>query len=102
MKGSVLARPNLKLFLLGALLLLALQDLLTRGHSQGTLVVHSRTRGNDATSEQQLNRLLARARQTPSSESYMQVSVEYERRGDMKKAVLYLRRAQKLEQFEPY
>lgn len=92
MKRSVLARPNLKIFLLGAVLLLAVQDMLTRGHSQSNLLAQARVR---TASDELLDALRAEAVKHPTPEIYMRLSEQYQRRGDIKKALLFLRRAEK-------
>lgn len=95
MKRSVLARPNLKFFLLGAILLLAVQDMLTSGHSQGNLLAQARVRTGTTASDELLDALRAEAIRKPTPEIYMQLSDQYQRRGDIKKALSFLRRAEK-------
>lgn len=95
MKRNVLARPNLKIFLLGAVLLLAVQDMLTRGHSQSNLLAQARVRTGANASDELLEALRAEAVKRPTPEIYMQISEQYQRRGDIKKALIYLRRAEK-------
>lgn len=95
MKGSILARPNLKLFVLAAILLLAVQDLVSRGHSQGT-IVHARLRTNDRVSDETLHSWLVEATQVNSPDVYMRISDEYYRRGEVKRALFFLRRAEQL------
>jgi hypothetical protein len=63
MRCSVLARPNLKLFLFGAVVLLIVQDLVTQGHSQ-TTVVHARAR---PVPDQTLKEWLAQASESNSA-----------------------------------
>jgi hypothetical protein len=86
MKSTVFVRPNLKMFLLGAVLLVAVQHLITSGLSQG----------------QGLSRLLpVNAREMTESdmrELIKRVSRCFEKRGEYKKALLYLRRAEKVGQ----
>ena len=96
MKRSVLARPNLKIFLLGAVLLLAVQDMLTRGHSQSNLLAQARVRTGTTASDELLEALRAEAIRHPTPEIYMQLSEQYHRRGDIKKALTFLRRAEKV------
>jgi hypothetical protein len=95
MKGSVLARPNLKLFVLAAILLLAVQDLLSRGHSQST-VVHARLRTKERVSDQTLHTWLVEASQTTTPDVYMRISDEYYRRGEIKRALFFMRRAEQI------
>jgi hypothetical protein len=96
MKDRVLARPNLKLFLVAALLLLAVQDLATRGNSQST-VVHARLRG---VSDETLERWLTEAAQTTKPDVCVRLSDEYYRRGEIKRALFFLRRAEYLAEQE--
>ena len=93
MKGSILARPNLKLFVLAAILLLAVQDLLSRGHSQST-IVHARPRSSDRVSDETLHSWLVEATQANTPDAYMRISDEYYRRGEIKRALFFLRRAE--------
>jgi hypothetical protein len=69
MKSTVFVRPNLKMILLGAILLLIVQHFIANGHSQATQIYH-------------------------------RISAGYERRGEYRKAVLFLRRAEKLSQIQ--
>ncbi len=100
MKSTVFVRPNLKIFLLGAVLLLVVQHLITSGLSQGQgssrfLQVNAREM-----TESDLRELIQRATESPSVENYMRVSRCFEKRGDYKKALLYLRRAEKIGQLD--
>ena len=100
MKSTVFVRPNLKMFLLGAVLLVVVQHLITSGLSQGQgssrlLPVNAREM-----TESDMRELIKRATETPSVENYMRVSRCYENRGDYKKALLYLRRAERIGQSE--
>jgi len=95
MKGSVLARPNLKLFLLAAVLLLAVQDLVTRGHSQST-TVYARVRPGERVSEDVLRQWIAEASQSEAPDVCMRLSDEYYRRGELRRALFFLRRAEQL------
>ena|SRR5439155_9047869 len=100
MKSTVLAKPNLKGFLLGAILIAVVQNFIANGHSPAT-VLHARSLPRlDSTSEADLQKLLALAETDPNSELYGLISRCYEKRGEMKKALLYLRKAQFLAQTE--
>ena len=93
MKSAVFARPNLKAFLLGAILIAVVQNFIANGHSQAT-----RLQARDSSSPQgsYLEQLLAQAENSPNSQVYSRISRCYEKQGDMRKAILYLRRAQLL------
>lgn len=98
MKSTVFVRPNLKMFVLGGVLVAALHHLITNGHSQGQgsskpLPVNAREMTED-----ELQTLVRRATETPSVEIYTRISRLYESRGEYKKALLYLRRAEKISQ----
>lgn len=95
MKRGVLVRPNLRIFLLGALLLVVLQDVLMHGNSQTTIVVSARS-NCPPPKDYSLSELLAQANTAPTPDLLMRLSDEYEQRGDLKKALFFLRRAERL------
>ena len=99
MKSAVFARPNLKALLLGAILIAVVQNFIANGHSQAS-VVHaravSRPNGPDADIEQ----MLEQAEITPTAQLYARISRLYERQGEIKRALFYLRKAQLLAQLE--
>src|SRR6266540_4276276 len=100
MKSTVFVRPNFKMFLLGAILLLVVQHLITNGHSQAEawskpFSVNAREMsGND------VQDLIKPTTEKPSAEIYMRISHCFEKRGDYKRALLYLRRAERIGQSE--
>jgi hypothetical protein len=51
-------------------------------------------------SETDLQRLLAQSFTSPSSELYRRISYCFEQRGDIRKAMYYLRRAEKMADIE--
>ena len=86
------------MFFLGAVLLLVVQHLITNGLSQGQgasrlLPVNAREM-----TESDIRDLIKRATESPSVENYMRISRCFEKRGDYKRALLYLRRAEKFGQ----
>jgi hypothetical protein len=100
MKSTVFARPNLKAFLLGAILIAVVQNFIANGNSQATLI-HSRgSTGLMAGSENDLQQLLRAVEKGPTSQLYSCISRCYEKQGDMRKALFYLRKAQVLAQIE--
>jgi hypothetical protein len=100
MKNTVFARPNLKVLLLGAILIAVVQNFIANGNSQGTLL-HARSPSrSDAASRIDLQQLLAAAEETPNSQLYVSISNCFEKRGDMRRAMIYLRKAQLLAQLE--
>ena len=100
MNNTVYARPNLKVFLLGAVLLLVVQHLISSGHSQGSGPSRPLPANARELSGADLQELIREAAATPSSAAYLRISRLYEQRGEHKKALLYLRRAEKLSQME--
>lgn len=98
MKNTVFVRPNLKMILLGAIVLVVAQHLITDGLSQATAVLKPAVASARELNEEEINKLVVRAAEEPSVESYAYLSRCYELRGDYKKALLYLRRAGTLSQ----
>ncbi|MEY2409065.1 MAG: hypothetical protein QOF48_1735, partial [Verrucomicrobiota bacterium] len=91
--NTVFVRPNLKAFLLGAVLLLLLQHLISSGLSQGSTPPRALTVNARELTDNDIQEILHHATEHPAPESYMRISQAYERRGDYKKALLFLRRA---------
>jgi hypothetical protein len=100
MKSKVLARPNLKLFLLGAILVAVLQQFMINGDALGGITVQARSIQTAINDDSQLAGLLDKASKHPSCELYGQISYVYERRGDFRKALVYFRAAQVLAEAE--
>jgi len=100
MKSTVFARPNLKGFLLGAILIAVVQNFIANGLSQATSIHARDTAGIASGSEHDLRQLLQQADNAPTSQLYGCISRCYEQRGDMRKALFYLRKAQVLAQIE--
>jgi hypothetical protein len=100
MKSTVFARPNLKLFLLGAILIAVIQDFIANGHSQGSNLLRADAPNIAGMSASDLERLLEEAVKAPSSEVFNQISYCFEQRKDFRKALFYLQRAIKLEELE--
>src|SRR5262245_20169597 len=98
MKKTVFVRPNLKVFLLGAIMLVVVQHLIISGHSQAPLVSEPTAAHARDLTDAQLEELLKRAAEKPTAEIYTIISHCYEKRGEYRKAILYLRRAEKVGQ----
>jgi hypothetical protein len=97
MKKTVFARPNLKVFLLGAIVIVAIQHMITNGLSQNPgaarpLAVYAREPMNVAR-DPELERILSQADQIPASQVCTQLSDYYTSRGEFRKALRYLRLA---------
>ena len=100
MNNTVFVRPTLKVFLLGAVLLLLVQHLISSVHSQGPASSRPLPANARELSDADLQGLVREAAEKPTSAAYTRISRLYEQRGDHKKAILYLRRAEKLSQME--
>ena len=93
MKSTVFVRPNLKMFLLGALLLLVIQHLIDSGHSQGSGITAIQAQAREVGSEE-IHQLLRAAAEQPNSAIFTRLSACYEKRGEYRKALMYLRKAE--------
>ena len=87
------------MFLIGALAIAVLQDLISNGQSD-TSILTAWASPKTMDSEKELQQLLAKADNDPSSEIFVRLSDCFERRGDFKNARLYLRRAEAMSQIE--
>jgi hypothetical protein len=87
------------MFLMGALLIAVLQDLISNGQSE-TSILTAWAGHKTYTSAQELQQLLDRAEKEPTSELYVRISDCFERAGDLKSARQYLRRADALSDLE--
>lgn len=96
MKQSVLSRPNLKVLALGAILLAAITQLVSNGSSEPATGMQARARAHDGATDKYLSALLAQAANTPDPEVYNKISLVYERKGDYRKALFFLRQADRL------
>jgi hypothetical protein len=100
MKTTVFVRPNLKVFLLGAIALVVVQHLIVTVYSQAQalgkpLPVHALE-----VNDRELQELIRYAMERPSAEIYMRISHCFEKRGEFRKALVYLRQAEKVSQIE--
>jgi hypothetical protein len=100
MRSTVLARPNLKLFLLMAVLIAALHDLVSNGRTEASVFRDSNPRIVAFVTETELDALLKEAERRPSAAVYARISEAYEKRGDLRKAVHFMRRADLYVQLE--
>jgi len=98
MKGPLFARPNLKGFLIGALLVAAVHQLTTSVRSEPPKLAGPISLENYRASDGEIHQLLAYADEHPSPEMYRRVSKCYENRGEVRLALWYLRRAEDVEQ----
>ena len=102
MKNTVFVRPNLKLFVLAAILIAVVQDFIANGHSQRPNLLRVDAESAAIISPSDLEELLEQSLQAPSSELYTRISYCFEQRKDFRRALLYLRRALKLAEVEEF
>jgi len=93
MNATIFARPNLKIFLFGALLIAVLQHLTIDGFSQGSGLDQPLAVEAGATKDPGVETIVSQAGQVPASHIYARLSDYYEDRGDFRKALRYLRLA---------
>ena len=97
MKGTLFARPNLKWFLMGALLVSGVHQLTTTGRSAAPKLAAPISLADYRASDEEIDQLVAYAAKHPSPEIYFRVSRCYENRGELRRALFYLRHADKIE-----
>jgi len=97
MKGPLFARPNLKWFLVGALLVSGVHQLTTTGRSAASKLASPISLADDSASDEEIDQLVTYAIQHPSPEIYCRVSKCYENRGELRRALFFLRQAEKIE-----
>ena len=97
MEGTLFARPNLKWFLVGALLVFGIHQLTTTGLSAAPRLAAPISLADYRASDEEIDQLVAYAAHHPSQEIYFRVSKCYENRGELRRALFYLRQADKLQ-----
>ena len=93
---STLVRPNLKLILLGAMLIAVLHDVVTKGMSEPS----SHYRASWFSTEG-LDDLIDEVEEFPNSQGYRLISQAYAKRGDTRNARHYMQKADAIGRFEP-
>jgi hypothetical protein len=99
MHRSILVKPNLKLILLGALLIAVLHDVFTSGKSEPSSFREYQYRVSWL-SDRELDELIDKVTAHPNSAGYMLISEAYEKRGDIRKAMRYLQKAEAIGRLE--
>lgn len=100
MKSTVFVRPNLKAFIVVGVLIVVVQHFIGAGLSQSQSVFKPLTANAREPDETELRQMIRHATEFPSAESYMRLSIYYEKRGDYKRALQYLRRAERVAESE--
>jgi hypothetical protein len=97
MKGPLFARPSLKWFLIGSLLIAIVHQLTIQAHSQGPKMASQIVDPDYRASNDEIHQLLAHALDHPSPEAYLRVAACYQNRGQTRRALLFIREAEKVE-----
>lgn len=84
---------------MAALLIAVLHDLVSNGQTD-TSILTAWGSHKSVTPEQELRQLLEKAEKDPNPAIYVRLSECFERKGDFKKARLYLRKAEALSDIE--
>lgn len=99
MRSTILVKPNLKLILLGALLIAVLHDMFINAKSQASSIRGHHYRVSWL-SDSELARLIDRVDANPNSAGYMMISEVCQKRGEMRKAMYFLKKAKVIEKLE--
>lgn len=99
MHSRILVKPNLKLIVLGALLIAVLHDVFTSGKSEPSFLRSPQHRAVWM-SDEELARLIEAVDARPTAAGYMLISEAYERHHDIRKAMYYIQKADLIEGLE--
>src|ERR1041385_8167889 len=91
MKSKLFVRPNLKMFLLGAILIAVVQDFALNSRMEASGLAYAP--GLARLSDQELQKFIAQAEKKADPDLFIRISYVFEKRGDAKKALFYLRKA---------
>lgn len=92
MRKKILVKPDLKLIVLGALMIAVLHDVFTKGMSEPSALLNQQY-SVAWLSDAELVRLVEQVDAAPNSSGYLLISEAFEKRGDMSKALYYVRKA---------
>jgi hypothetical protein len=95
MKGPLFVKPNLKWFLVGALLIAVVHQLTIQAHSQGPKFASQIVDPHYRASNDEMQQLLAHALEHPTAEAYLRLAACYQNRGEPRRALLFIREAEK-------
>lgn len=92
MRSTLFARPNLKAFLLAAVLIVSVRYLISPAEADDpNFFLESVSHATPG--EAEMDRLIQHTIDNPTSSNYLLISDSYRKRGDTKKAMHYLRKA---------
>ena len=100
MKSGLFARPNLKLFVVAAIFIVALDHFLSDAASEEANLLATTTLSAAPLSDDELERLIDLSFNAPTSENFVLISDCLRRRGETKRAMHYLRKAALAAQLE--
>ncbi len=98
MRGPLFARPNLKWLLLGALLVMVIDQFTTPARVEPPQLSAQIVNPQYRASDDEIHRMVAYAVEHPSPETYSRVALCYQRRGQLRHALLFMREADKAAQ----
>ena len=93
MRNTVLAKPNLKLFLLAAVLIAVLYDFISNGKTQASVFRPSNPRIVAFVTDIELEALIKEVESRPTALACARISEAFEKRGNMRQAMRYLQMA---------
>ncbi len=96
MKSTLFVRPNLTVFALGAIAMLVLQQLISDGSASDQWLLKVSSANARELGDSEMRDLMRTAIENPSAENYLHLSLLCERRGDFRRALLFLRESERL------
>lgn len=94
-KSTLFVRPNLTVFALGAIAMLVLQQMISDGKSSDQWLLKVSSANARELGDSEMRDLMRTAIENPSAENYLRLSLLCERRGDFRRALLFLRESER-------
>jgi hypothetical protein len=85
----------LKWFVIGSLLIAVVHQVTIQAHSQGPKVAAQIADPHYRASDGEIQELLVHALEHPTAEAYLRVALCYQNRGETRRALLFMREAEK-------
>ncbi len=102
MKSKIFVRPNLKGFALAAVIVALLQHLLAEGQPESQWLLRVSTANARELGDGDLRELTRAAAETQSAELFRRLSILCEQRDDFRRALYFMREADRLSHTEDY
>lgn len=99
-KSTLFVRPNLLAFVIGAIALITLQELISDGKSDNQWLLRVSSANARELGDSEMRDLMRAAIESPSAENYRRLSNLCEQRGDFRRALLFLRESEKFGDIE--